>query len=403
MEINQLQPGQFADLFPSTDTGQGNQAPKFGSSERNVDLFATIDTTTIAATTDTTTLASTTDTTTSIEGTTDTTTAPDTDLFGDEKKAGRPNKYDFKDASGYFEDRIKNGKFVAIEEEDAQGNKVPFVPKTPEDFDEVIEIQINNELQKRTKGLNEGWYQSKSPAWQAVARYAEMADEPSEIIPFIQGIRNIQSVFEIDETTPEGAEQIVRTRMLQKGEQDDVITEQIDALKGADKLISTAGKYKPIILNEEKVNLQALTQQKQQEEYEYHALVADIRKNAITAIESPIFGKQKLKRDEQAAVYDLIAEPDPQSKGYGIYSVIDALFERRDFETLKQVALLLTKKENFLGYISNSAADKTAEGFQRKLRATTESRGSTTNDNPTGEQRETVQRNQFKSSPRFGR
>lgn len=416
MEITDIQENQFVDLFPAEGEGK-SQAPRFGANEKSTALFGSAtDTTTQAASssTDTTTLASTTDTTTvpgsstdtTTESTTDTTTV-EADLFGTEEeknKAGRRPKYDFKDTSGYFADRFKSGKFVAIEEEAEDGSKKPFIPQTPEEFDEVIDIQVNYKLAEERKELEKKIYSSKSPAWQAVLKYAEMTDDPAEVLPFIQGVRNIQSVAEIDETTPEGAEQIVRTRLLQRGEGDDVIAEQIDALKGADKLISTAAKYKPVILNEEKQNLQALTKQREDEEKSYQALVTDIRKNAITAIETPLFGKAKLKQDEKAAIYDLIAEPDEQTKGYGIYSVIDNLFEKRDFETLRQVALLLTKRESFVGYISTAAADKTSEGLQKKLRVSTEGRGSSTNDDPSNEgTRQVVNRTQFKSQARFGR
>lgn len=418
MDINTIQPSQFVDLFGGDkDEKLINPIAKFGGSEqRSVDLFGTStgDTTTVPASTDdSTTIPSSGDTTTAAPSTGDTTTAsvgdtttkPDTDLFSDTTgKPGRKPKYDFSDISGYFEDRIKAGKFVAIEEDAEDGTKKPFIPKTPEEFDEVIDIQVGVKLDQERKDLEKKLYQSKSPAWQAVLKYSEMTDDPAEILPFIQGVRNIQSVAQIDEKTPEGAEQIVRSRLLQRGEQDDVITEQIEALKGADKLLSTAAKYKPLILNEEQQNLQALTQKRQQEEQEYQKLVSDIRNNAIKAIETPLFGKVKLKQEEKASIYDLIGEPDADTKGYGIYSVIDNLFDQRDFDTLRQVALLLTKKDAYISYISSTAADKTAGDLQKKLRAVTEKSSSSTNDqNIDDVNRPVVQRNQFKSTARFGR
>ena len=35
---------------------------------------------------------------------------------------------EMKDLSSYFQERVKSGKFIAVEEEDAEGNKVPFIP-----------------------------------------------------------------------------------------------------------------------------------------------------------------------------------------------------------------------------------------------------------------------------------
>ena len=96
-------------------------------------------------------------------------------------------------------------------------------------------------------------------------------------------------------------------------------------------------------------------------------MVSSIKDNAIKAIESPIFGN-KLKRDEQAAIYDLIAEPDEQSKGYAIFSAIDTLFEKGDFEKLK--------KEALINYIGTASSHKTAENLQKKLRVAAEFRTS---------------------------
>lgn len=406
MEIKQLEPGQFVDLF-GTEVDNKSQTSKFGALEKNVDIFSSsTETTTQAPSTNDDTTKVPINDNTIIEGSlTDTTTKviTEADLFSDDKKPGRKPKYDFTDTSGYFEDRFKSGKFIAVEETGEDGTAKPFIPKSPEEFDEVIDIQVEYKLNEAKKELEKKIYESKSPAWQAIMKYSELTDDPSEVVPFIQGIRNIQSVSEIDENTQEGAEQIVRTRLLQRGDTEDVISEQIDVLKGADKLISTATKYKPLIINDEKHNLHLMNQQKQQEDREYQNLVLDIRQSAVSAIDTPLFGKIKLKQDEKAAVYDLIGQPNELTRGYGIYSVIDNLFERRDFETLKQVALLLSKKESFLSYISSNASDKTAANLQLKLRSVVDNRGSSTHDDPT-EDRKVVERNIYKQqTSHFGR
>jgi hypothetical protein len=131
-------------------------------------------------------------------------------------------------------------------------------------------------------------------------------------------------------------------------------------------------------------------------------MIANIQENAVKAIEAPIFGKQKLKQDEKADIYDLIGRPSEQTGGFAIYTAIDNLFEKGNFETLKKIALLLVKEDAFVSYISNSAADKTAIELQKRLKAVTENRGSD-GDAPMEEQRTTVKREQFTHQPRFGR
>lgn len=316
-------------------------------------------------------------------------------------KPGRKPKYGFDDITGYFADRIKTGKFVPVEEEGQDGTKVPFIPKTPEEFDEVIDIQVNYKLEQAKQDLVKSIYQSKSPAWQAVMKYSEMVDDPQELLPFLNTVRTIETVVNINEEDAAGAEDIVRIRLQQRGETDDVIQEQIEVLKGADKLISTAKKYKPLIVAEEKEAMRQMAAEEQDRERQYMATVTDIRSNAIKAIESPIFGKQKLKNEEKAIIYDLIAEPSQETKGYAIYSAIDNLFETKDFETLKQIALFLGKKESFLTYATAAAAQNVSEGLQRKLAAAGSSKSSSAEE---GSDTPAVQRKQYsRQGASFGR
>lgn len=322
----------------------------------------------------------------------------DVDILNGGQNAQTPT-YDFKDTSGYFEDRFKNGKFVKVEDQD--GNM--FIPKTPEEFDEVFDIQINHKLEEERKTLDQSWYESKSPAWQAVAKYAEMTDNPEDILPFINTIKTFNSVSNLNPEDLDHAERIVRERLSQRGDDEDVIAETIDSLKTTDKLISAAQKYKPLMLNQEKQKMAELVEQQRQQEYEYANLVTNIREGAIKSIEAPFLGKSRLKQDEKAAVYDLIAEPSRETKGYQIYNEIDSLFEKGDFDTLKEIALLLTKKDSYRGYISDSAANKVAASLQKTLRvAGAAQAGGGKDSQDTGE---SVQRNRYiqSSQPRFGR
>jgi len=331
----------------------------------------------------------------------------DADILGGDEpvKAGRKPKYDFSDASGYFEDRFKSGKFVGVEEE-VDGEVRTFIPKTPEEFDEVIDIQVRYQLDQKQKQLEDNWYQGKSPAWQTVAKYAEMTKDPSELIPFIQGVQNIDSISEMDENEIDGAEQIVRRRLEQSGEPKATIDDQIDMLKTTDKLISRAKQYKPIIVQQEQQFLQQMVQQKRQEEVEVEQLVTSIRNNAIKSIETPLFGKIKLKTDEKNAIYDLIGEPSEQTGGYPIYSKIDEAFEKGDFDTLRLISLVFSKKDALFNYIKNDAKQEAGEQLQRTLRVAGEKKIATTTlseDLADETHPQTVNRQTYNRQPRFGR
>lgn len=395
----------FADLRGNTAPNDG--APKFGMAEVPADLFTVAPP--ISTTSQTTEAPK--------EGGTDpedTQTTPpagtkpedkdkgEADILGTSAPAAPPASV-ISDLSTYYQDRIKSGKFVKIDDQDEKGNLVPFVPKTPEEYDEVLEIQINHRLDQAKKQLEQSWYNSKSPAWRAVSQYAEFVDDPTQLIPFLQGVKTLTSVANLDENELEGAEAIVRSRLTQKGDPEEIITQQIDALKTTDKLISTAKLYKPVIIQQEQAQLQRDMRERQEQERQYQALVSEIRDNALKSIESPVFGKTKLKQEEKAAIYDLIAEPAEETQGYGIYNAIDQLFEQKNFEKLKEIALLVTNRDAFMNYLGTSVANATAASLERKLRVAGESRSNSGNDFHEENNQPRVVRNQFKSKPTFGR
>lgn len=372
MQIEDLNENQFVDLFPeSTNTVQPRTA-KFGNEQTETNILGEKPADTPPGDT--------------------LTDAPDTTILGKEETTTSPDL----SLTNYFQERIKSGMFVPIEDESEDGTKTEFVPKTAEEFDEIINLQINHKLDEKRKELEEGWYNSKSRAWQAIAQFAEMTDDPSEILPFLSGVKNIESVSDLNPDDADAAEKIVRMRLVQRGEEESMIEEQIEALKTTNKLVSTATKYKPAILQQEQQELKRLTVQKQQEKANYINMVNSIKERAIQAIDAPLFGKP-LKREDQAAIYDMIAEPDQESRGYRIFSKIDELFETGNFEKLKKVALLLENEDSLVSYIGNSASNKTAADLQKKLRVAAEFR--TSRDNEENE-RPSIQRKKY--SGKFG-
>lgn len=353
MNIQDLTHDNFVDMFETEKDIDNNFQPKtakFGNEEMDINLFQP-------------------EKQEIKEEVKDQTEEVDTEIFKETVETTEENK--ITSIEEYFQDRLKSGLFVPIEDE----NSEKFVPKTAEEFDEIFKLQIDHKLAEKEKELEEGWYGTKSRAWQAVAKFAEMTDDPTEIIPYINGVKNITSISNLDPEDLSNAEKIVRTRLEQRGESEDIIEEQIEALKTTDKLVATAQKYKPLIVQEEQKYLQQLEYQKQQQNIEYINMITSIRENAVKSIETPVFGK-KLKREEQAAIYDLIAEPDPESRGYTIYSQIDRLFETGDFEKLKKIALLLVNEDSLVNYASQASTQKMAGELQKKLRVAAQFKGS---------------------------
>jgi hypothetical protein len=297
----------------------------------------------------------------------------ETDILGEAEKAkaGRKPKYEFSDINGYFQDRIKSNKLIGLIDQDDK----PIELKTPEDFDLVIEQNINYQVEQKAKELEENWYKGKSQAWQVIAHYANLVEDPSQVIPFLQGVKNIQSVSKIDESTIDGAEAIVRYYKQRSNTPADIIDDEIDSLKTSDKLISAAGKLKPALLQAETVELQKMQQEAKDQELAYWKMVEENEKSARSAISAPLFGS-KIKIEEQSDIYNMIAVPNEELGGYAIYNEIDKLYQNKNFDTLKKIAYLLKNEDNFIKVASQNAITKTANDIQRTVRLATSPKAS---------------------------
>lgn len=401
MNIQTIDPNALVDMFPEMGAGAKLSANfSAASGTQNTDILST------PPKADTPTPPATPPPKTDKETDTDIKDIDkDVDILGDGVPAGTPQTATtIADLSSYYQDRIKNGKFVQINVEDDKGNLVPFIPKTAEDYDEVLEMQVDYKLNNLRKEVEEKWFETKSPAWRAISQYAELVDDPTELIPFLQGVRTMQSVANLDENQPDGAEQIVRTRLSQRGDPEKVINQQIEALKTTDTLVATAKEYKPLILEQERQELARITRTEQEEKRKYLELIEDIRKNAVSAIEQPLFGKIKPKQEEKAVIYDLIGYPQEETGGYGIYTAIDNLFDKKDFETLKLVALLIGKKDAFFNYLGTNIANQTHASLERKLRVAAESHSSSSNGMNADPDRPAVTKTNYGTrKPNFGR
>lgn len=103
---------------------------------------------------------------------------------------------------------------------------------------------------------------------------------------------------------------------------------------------------------------------------------------AIENIEKPLFG-EKLSQEDKAIVYDLIAAPNQELGGYPIFAALDNLYEQKDFETLREIALLIANKQKYYTYASKAATIKTASDLQRRLRVQLETdKKSSSKDDP---------------------
>ncbi len=290
----------------------------------------------------------------------------DTDSLFKEKEEEKQSPLDLKN---YFDLRIKEGKFLPLEDGKME---------SPEDIDALIEANFDHKIQEIKESAIKSAYEGKSAAWKYVLSSAEKFQNPSDLIPLLTGVNNIDTISELDPTNEQQAETIVRIALTRRNEAPEVIEDQIAMFKENKKLETMAGKYQPILVNEENKKLVELQKQKEQEDLSNLEMIKQIHEGAVANLETPFLGRHKLKNEEKAAIYELIAEPSEEQGGYKIFTEIDNLYEKKDFETLREIALLLNNKKAHRHYLGVTIGEENSERVIRKIKTT--STGSTSTD-----------------------
>lgn len=262
----------------------------------------------------------------------------------------------------YFEARIKEGKFLPFEDGEI---------KTLEDVDALIELNFEHKLSEIGDQVRTSAYNNMSQAWRFVLENSEKFSTPAELIPLLQGVDNIDTVSSFDPTDENQAEMLVRMALKRRGEPSEIVEEQINTFKENKSLVKLATQYQPILVNEENQRLIQMRRQQEIKELADLDMIKRIHDNAITNLETPFLGKHKLKQEEKAEIYKLVAQPQRElGGGYKIFEAIDNLYEKNDFDTLKEIALLLSNKDSYRKYMGVSVGNQVAEGLMRKLKTT---------------------------------
>lgn len=280
-------------------------------------------------------------------------------LFDDGKT--NTSDFDINTIKKYFDAKIQEGKFLALED-----GKMESI----DDIDALIEANFTHKIEEIRESVIQSAYEEKSPAWKFILQHSEKYSNPAELIPIIEGVKNIDTVSSLDPTNEQEAEHIIRMALSRRKEDPELIEEQISTFKQNGKLSTIAEKYQPILIQEENQRLAAIKQRKELEELQNIETIKAIHTNVVDILEKPFLGKFNLKNEEKAAIYDLIAEPQEQNGGYKIFSAIDNLYEKNDYETLQEIALLLQNKESHRKYFGISVSGKTAENLIRKVKTT---------------------------------
>lgn len=249
--------------------------------------------------------------------------------------------------------------------------------ETRKDIEDLLDANLNHRIESQQKEIYEGVFKAMTPAMQLVAQYASQVNSPSELLPLLQNTSSAERFAKLDEANPVHQEMIVRERMRLNGDPDDIIEQEVADLKDRAKLAEKAKAYKPVVQGFYEKQAQKLIQQQQAEEQQYFQVVQQNDQNIRKLLDADNLDGIKLKNNHKGVVYELLAIPrEEYGGGVGIYSVIDNLFQKGQFDKLAKIALLAGDEKAFEEVYGTKLRMANADSTLRKLNIAGGSSGS---------------------------
>ena len=240
--------------------------------------------------------------------------------------------------------------------------------ETKKDLQDLLDAnreKWETESYTRVKGE---FLNSLNPGMQFVAKYAENVTHPSELIPFLTAIDNHSYVQELDPENVSHQEQIIREVNAIKGIPDAETEDDIADLKDRNKLADRAKALKPQLDNYTKQQIIALQQQQAlQLQQEQEFWINRKKELKTTLLDAPQVDGLKLKQEHKELAMVALSEKTKSGDLY-IYSIIDNLLEKKDFETLAQIAILGMDKKAYKNYIQSQQKAEDAQATIRALK-----------------------------------
>lgn len=299
---------------------------------------------------------------------------------------------------GRPKDKLDNSELASIQLLIDSGRIQPWVndknevilPSTRQELLELMDENLENINQNSYQTVAEQFYQTKSPVWQQLLKYSETARNLDEVAPLFAAMQDMETVHALDINNETHQEYIIKQHGLINGLDADTIDADIEDLKERGKLKERAEKFKPGL---DKYNEQIVQQElykKQQEEQQKQYLLQSHYNNVVENImnRKEIGGIKMKDADRQYIASTLV--PDENLGGLPIYTLIDNLLQRGDFDTLARIALLSTNPKIHDSYYNTKNSNEVAASLQRTLRtANATTIGSVVNDDYSNSQKPT--------------
>lgn len=292
-------------------------------------------------------------------------------------------------SKGRPKDKLDNSDLASIQLLIDNGKLQPWVndkneiilPTTRQELLELMDENLETISQNTYQEVAQNFYQTKSPVWQQLLKYSETARSLDEVAPLFAAMQDMETIQTLNTEDESHQEYIIRQYGMLNGLDAETIDADIEDYKERGKLQERAEKLKPSLdrYNEQRVQ-QELAKKQQEEQQKQYLLQTHYNNVVENVINKKEINGIKLKNEHKQYVASTLV-PDENIGGLPIYTLVDNLLQKGDFDTLTRIALLATNPELHDTYYNNKNANTIAANLQRTLRtANTQSTNSITQD-----------------------
>jgi hypothetical protein len=201
---------------------------------------------------------------------------------------------------------------------------------TVADFEELYEVNAHEKEKKIREEIPVQFFQSLPEELQYAAKY--VADGGKDLKGLFQALAQSQQVAQLDATTKEGSEAIVRSYLLATNYgTSDEIDEEVDAMKDRNELEKKASKFKPKLDSMQNQIIASKLEREENLRKQREAQATTYTDNVFKVLETGNLNGLKLDRKTQNTLFSGLVQPNYPSVTGKSTNLLGHLLEKYQF------------------------------------------------------------------------
>jgi hypothetical protein len=289
-----------------------------------------------------------------------------------EPKKGRPRT----EKSGlveFLKKRIESNEMFAFDDYDEKKQSLEdyLGGLAEKDVEELWQANVTNIKQEVASKAPAQLFESLPEELQYAAKY--VADGGQDLKSLFQALAQVEQVRALDVDNENDQEQIVRSYLQARGEDEADVEEEISTLKDLNTLEKRAKQYKPKLDQmQEQIVQQHVAEQEQRKQQQQQAAAA-YQQNVFEALRPAEINGLKLDKKTQAQLYTGLVQPQYPSISGKPTNLLGHLLERYQFvepnyPLIAEALWLLSNPEEYRGSLKRAGGNEKVEQTVRQLK-----------------------------------